>query len=66
MFTEIPELLKWKVGYVSDPSIDILLDKTRIAQIKIRELDASIRNMETNLEIVRMTRDALSEQYKIK
>lgn len=27
MFAEIPELLKWKVGYAADPAIDILLDK---------------------------------------
>jgi hypothetical protein len=66
MLREMPELLKWKVGYAADPAIDILLDKAKIAQIKVKELDARIHELETSLEVIRMTRDALVEQYKIK
>ncbi len=66
MFAEMPELLKWRIGYAADPAIDILLDKSKIAQIKVRELDAKIDHLERDLEIAKMTRDALKEQYKIK
>lgn len=62
----IPELLKWKVGYAADPAIEMLLDKTKIAQIKIKELDATIHELEQNLEIVKTTRAAIAEQYKIR
>jgi len=66
MFAERPELLKWRLGYAADPAIEILFDKAKIAQIKIRELDAIIRDLEMNLEIAKTTRDAIKEQYKIK
>ena len=65
MFADIPEIVKWKIGYAADPALDMLLDKGKIAQIKVRELDARIHDLERNLEIVKMTRDALKEQYKV-
>lgn len=63
---EMSELLKWKIGWAADPAIDILLDKSKIAQIKVAELDARVRDLEMNLDLIKMTRDAIKEQYKIK
>lgn len=63
---EIPESLKWRLGYAADPAIDILLDKSKIAQIKVAQLDAAVNELETALHIVKMTRSAIAEQYKIK
>lgn len=62
----IPELLKWKVGYAADPAIEMLLDKGKIAEIKVKELDGTIRELEHNLEIVKTTRAAIAEQFKIR
>ena len=47
------ELIRSKLNYAADPAIDILLDKSKIAQIKVKEIDARIRDIE-------------AEQYKIK
>lgn len=49
-----------------DPYTEMLLDKKTIAQIRVKELDAKIRELDTNLEIAKMTRDALKAQYKLK
>ena len=62
----IPEALKYRLGYASDPAIDMLLDKSKIAEIKVRELDLTIRELEQNLELVKVTRGAIAEQYKIR
>ncbi len=64
--SEMSALVMSKINYAADPGIDILLDKSKIAQIKVKELDARIRELEMNLEVVKMTRDAIMEQYKIK
>jgi len=63
---EMSELLKWRIGWAADPAIDILLDKSKIAQIKIAELDARILDLEKSLEVIKMTKEALKEQYKIR
>lgn len=62
----MPELLKWKLGYAADPAIEMLLDKAKIAEIKVKELDATIYELEKGLEIVKVTRAAIAEQYKIR
>ena len=66
MVNQIHELLKWKVGYAADPAIEMLLEKPVIADIKVKELDMVIRDLESNLEIVKMTRDAIKRQHNIK
>ena len=66
MNTGFREMVNWRVGYAADPAIEMLLDKNKIAQIKVKELDARIRELETGLEVARMTRDALRKQYKIR
>ena len=62
MFSQIPE--QWKVGCGGDPAIHILLDKATIARIKIKELEAVIHGLQMNLDVAKMTKDALQEQYK--
>lgn len=54
-----------RIGYAADPAIEMLLDKSKLAQIKIRELDMRIRSLEEGLEIAKMTRETLKAQYKI-
>ena len=63
---DIMELMKWKAGYAADPSIEILLAKDKLAHIRVKELEAKISDLERSLEIARMTRDALKEQYQLK
>jgi hypothetical protein len=55
----------WRVGYAADPAIDLLLDKSRIAQIRIRQLDQIIVQLEQQVEIARMEMDLLKEEYKL-
>jgi len=62
----VPEQLKWKLGYAADPAIDILLDKGKIAEIKVKELDLAINELQQTLEIAKFTRNAIAEQYKIR
>jgi hypothetical protein len=63
-----PQLLNplWKVGFAADPAIDLLLDKSRLAQIRIRQLDQLIVQLEQQVEIARMEQDLLKEEYKVK
>jgi hypothetical protein len=56
----------WKVGYAADPAIDILLDKSRIAQIKIRQLELVMRDLEAQLELAKMEIKMLQEEYKLR
>jgi len=66
MYPEMPELVKWKVGYSADSGPELKIDPSKIAMIKVKELDARIRDLEMRLEILKMGRDAIKEQYKIK
>ncbi len=62
-----PQLARmWRVGYAADPAIDILLDKSRIAQIKVRQLEMAIREMEGQIELAKLELNLLKEEYKIK
>ena len=55
----------WQSGYVSDPSIELLFDKSKIAQIKVRQLEMMIKGLEGELEIVKMQHKMIKEEYKI-
>lgn len=66
MFAGIPEAIKWKVGYAADPAIDILLDKSKLAQIRIRKLDMLIQELNQQIELLDMERDMLRNEYKVK
>jgi hypothetical protein len=62
-----PQLSRmWRVGYAADPAIDILLDKSRIAQIKVRQLEMAIREMEGQIELAKLELNLLKEEYKIR
>jgi hypothetical protein len=54
----------WKSGYVSDPSIELLFDKSKIAQIKVKQLEMVIQGLEAELEIVKLRHKMLKEEYK--
>ena len=56
----------WKVGFAADPAIDVLLDKSKIAQLYIRQLDQIIGQLEQQIEFARMEQDLLKEEYKLK
>jgi hypothetical protein len=64
MFPAEQRLLR--IGYAADPAIDILLDKGKIAQIKVRQLDAVIRDLTAQLELAKLEQQMLKEEYKIK
>jgi|COG998Drversion2_1049125.scaffolds.fasta_scaffold646083_1 hypothetical protein len=66
MVASISEALRWKIGYAADPGIDILLDKAKLAQIRIRKLDMLINELNQHIELLDMERDMLREEYKIK
>lgn len=66
MFEQMPTQLArlWKVGYAADPAIDILLDKSRIAQIKIRQLEMVIQDLQAQIELAQLELNLLHEEYK--
>ena len=55
-----------RVGYAADPAIDMLLDKARLAQIKIRQLELGVRELEAQIELAQVEITQLQEQYDIK
>jgi hypothetical protein len=55
----------WKVGFAADPAIHILLDKSRLAQIRIRQLDQMIVQLEQQIDLARMEQSLLKEEYKV-
>jgi hypothetical protein len=62
-----PQLARmWRVGYAADPAIDILLDKSRIAQIKVRQLEMVIQELQAQIDIAKLELNLLREEYKIK
>ena len=56
----------WRVGYAADPAIDVLLDKSKIAQIRVRQLDGVINELKSQLEIAELEKGMLVEEYKIR
>ena len=59
-------LQRWKVGYAADPAIELLLDKSKLAEIKMRQLDMAIREIEAQLDILRVEKEMLQHEYQIK
>ena len=55
-------------GHVADPGPEFggLLDKEKLAELKVRELDMMVQAWETRLETVRALRDTLKKEYGIK
>lgn len=62
-----PSLLQYAVrGPVADPGPMLLLDKAKLAQIKIRQIDMVVMDLERQVEFLKLERDMLKEEYRIK
>jgi hypothetical protein len=57
--------IPWQIGWSADPDISILFDKSTIAQIKVKELDYRISQLQQAIDMTKMMRDTLAKQYKI-
>jgi len=55
-----------KLGTVADPGPELLLDKARLAKIKVRKLDMVIKGLEEQIDVLRLEQDMLKKEYKIK
>ncbi|MDH4239737.1 MAG: hypothetical protein OEW48_09255 [Phycisphaerae bacterium] len=53
-------------GPVADPAPWQLLDKAKLAQIKVRNIDGVIMEMEKQIDSLKLERDLLKQEYKIK
>ncbi|MBE0478714.1 hypothetical protein IBX65_06310 [Candidatus Aerophobetes bacterium] len=53
-------------GPVADPAPWYLLDKAKLAQLKIRQIDAAITELEKQIDFLKLERNLLKEEYKIK
>ena len=60
----MPERFKEFID-TGDPAPESLLDKDKLAQIKVAQLDMIIAQQEKNLEIIKLQRNLLKEQYKL-
>lgn len=56
----------WRVGWSADPSIDILLNKERMAQIKVHQLEMHIQDLQSQIQLAQLEVRMLKEEYKIK
>ncbi len=63
-----PELSRpWLLrGPVADPAPWYLLDKAKLAQLKIHQLDAAIMELEKQIDSFKLERDLLKQEYKLK
>jgi hypothetical protein len=52
-------------GPVADPATFWLLDKSRVARLKIRQLDMTIAELEKQIEFLKLQQDMLKEEYRI-
>ncbi len=67
MFDQMPQLSRlWRVGYAADPAIDILLDKSKIAQIKVSQLEKTIAELHAEIEIATLELNLLRQEYNLK
>lgn len=53
-------------GPIADPGPEMLLDKVRLAKLKVARLDQVLVGLEQQMDAVRLERDLLKEEYKIK
>lgn len=52
-------------GPVADPIPFWILDKSKLARLKIRQLDMEIADREKQIEFLKLERDMLAEEYKV-
>ena len=55
-----------RLGYAADPAIEILLPKDMLARIKVHKLDMAISELKVTMENLKMQRDMLAKEYKIR
>ncbi len=65
-YERFPEAIHWRIGYAADPAIDILLDKSLLAQLRVRKLDMAIGDLKSQMELLQLERGMLAKEYKIK
>lgn len=66
MFEQMPpQFLNrfWRVGYAADPAIDVLLDKSKLAQIRIVQLEQVIVQLQQQIDLAKMEQSLLKEEY---
>jgi len=56
----------WLRGPVADPQPWMLLDKPRLAELKIHRLDGAISEMQKEIDSLKLERDLLKKEYNIK
>jgi hypothetical protein len=54
------------IGYNVDPSPEFYFGKEELAKIKVRELDIMINQIVEQVELLKMQRDMMKQEYKIK
>ncbi len=57
---------RWLRGPVADPAPWYLLDKASLARLKIHRLDGAISELEKEIGSLKLERDLLKREYKIK
>ena len=63
----LPERPPFPLGLEGDPVPPIyLLDKAKVAQLQIHQLDTAIAELERQIEFVKLERDMLKQEYKLK
>ncbi len=63
---EGPERIPNIAGPVADPGPELLLDKARLAKLKVVKLEQVLLGLEKQMEAIQLERDLLKEEYKIK
>ncbi|MCK4816765.1 hypothetical protein KA005_13425, partial [bacterium] len=53
-------------GPVADPAPWYLLDKAKLAQLKIRKIDSTINELEKQIDLLKLERDLLKKEYKLR
>ena len=56
----------WPIGYNVDPSPEFYFSKDELAKIKVKELDILVNQVTEQLELLKMQRDLMKKEFKIK
>jgi|Deesub1362B_J571_1020462.scaffolds.fasta_scaffold00113_57 hypothetical protein len=59
------EVPSWvRVQWAADPAVGMLLDRRRLAQLKIHQIENMIEEMERQIGLLKLVKDLLEEEYK--
>ena len=62
---EIP--VPWYIpGAPGDPPPSYLLNKAKVAQLKIRKLDMTITTLEKEIDLLKLEQNLLKQEYKLR